>query len=553
MHRRRALAGRAVTALTLAAATAAGCSQPATVAPDASATTSPIKHVVVIFGENISFDHYFATYPHAANTPGETLQGSNRPAPTFTAAPETPTDIATLEQAGLLAPNNPNSVQPRRLTPGQAATCSQDHSYTAEQKAYNGGAMDRFVEFTSTDTCAAGLYGAKGLTMHYYDGNTVTALWNYAQHYAMSDHSFSTTFGPSTPGVINLVSGQTHGVTELTADGKRVVPTTSTYAVRSPDAHGVGTIINDPDPAYDDCSNNSHRGTSNLAAMTGRTVADLLGVKRVTWGWFQGGFTPTTAATGTTPAVCDGTHKNVVGAVVTDYSPHHNPFSYYEPLANPHHLAPASDAEIGHDGQARHQYDLSVFDSVVDTDRLPAVSFLKAPRYQDGHASYSDPLDEQQFIVREVNAIQRSRNWKDTAIIVAYDDSDGWYDHLPARVTNASTTADDAAICTAAAASGVPVEGGYQARCGPGPRQPLLVISPFARTNHVDHTQTDQASILRFIEDNWSTGQIGDHSADARAGSLSGLFDFQRAAAPQVLLDEATGTVTSVTKQSPSP
>jgi phospholipase C len=102
-------------------------------------------------------------------------------------------------------------------------------------------------------------------------------------------------------------------------------------------------------------------------------------------------------------------------------------------------------------------------------------------------------------------------------------------------------------LCTDAATAGVPGAGGYQDRCGPGPRQPLLVVSPFARTNVVDHTQTDQASILKFIEDNWATGPIGDHSADGRAGSLDGLFHFDNAKAPQVLLDETTGTVTSVT------
>src|SRR6476660_8406702 len=93
-------------------------------------TSTPIKHVLVIFGENVSFDHYFATYPRAANTPGETSQGSTTPAPQFTASPLTPRHIATLAQDHLLAPNNPNAVQPQRLTPGQAVTCDQDHTYT---------------------------------------------------------------------------------------------------------------------------------------------------------------------------------------------------------------------------------------------------------------------------------------------------------------------------------------------------------------------------------------------------------------------------------------
>ena len=260
----------------------------------------------------------------------------------------------------------------------QAVTCNQDHNYPAEQQAYNDGAMDRFVQFTSRDACGTDQYGRPGLTMDYYDGNTVTGIWNYAQHYSMSDNHFSTGFGPSTPGALNLVSGQTHGAKEYTAADSPCTPATGSSTVRQPDANGVGTVINDPDPVYDDCSNNSHTKTDNLAGMTGKNIGDLLNTKGVSWGWFQGGFTPSTAATATSPASCLSGHTNAAGASVVDYSPHHEPFQYYASTANPQHLAPASDAEIGHNGQANHQYDLTSFNKVVDTDNLPAVSFLKA-------------------------------------------------------------------------------------------------------------------------------------------------------------------------------
>jgi phospholipase C len=510
-------------------------------------TATPIKHVVVIFGENVSFDHYFATYPNAANAAGETQQGSGTTAATFKAADDTPRNIATLAHDGLLAPNNPNSVQPSRLTPGQAVTCDQDHTYGDEQKAYNAGAMDKFVENTSRDACGANQYGRQGLTMDYYDGNTVTGIWNYAQNYAMSDNHFSTTFGPSTPGALNLVSGQTHGAKEFTAAGQPVTPTGSDYTVRAPDANGTGTVINDPDPVYDDCSNSSHAKTSNLAGMAGKNIGDLLNAKSVSWGWFQGGFSPTSPASGTTPASCLASHTNAAGAKVVDYSPHHQPFQYYASTANPHHLAPANDAEIGHNGQANHQYDMTDFTKVVNTDNMPAVSFLKAASYQDGHAAYSDPVDEQNFITKTVNQIQKSKNWDSTAVVLAYDDSDGWYDHVATAVKNPSNNADDAAWCLNAYNKGVPMAGGYADRCGPGPRQPLVVISPYAKKNFVDHTQTDQASILSFIEDNWKTGRIGDASADASAGSLNTMFNFHHARNDTVLLDEQTGAVAAIT------
>jgi phospholipase C len=550
--RRRAAAACGLAALTAVIAlpntSAASASASAHHEGARSQTTSPIKHVVVIYGENVSFDHYFATYPNAANISGEKQQGSGQKATAFTASRSTPRGIDTLQNAGLLAPNNPNSQQPSRLTPAQAVTCDQDHEYTAEQKAYNNGLMNRFVEFTSKDACGANQYGSPGLTMDYYDGNTVTGLWNYAQNYAMSDRSFSSTFGPSTPGALNLISGQTHGVTEFDAAGKPVAtPASGDYAIRVPNAAGVGTMTGDPDPVYDDCSNKSHTTNYTLAGMQGKNVGDLLNEKNVSWGWFQGGFAPTTAATATTPAACTASHVNAAGATVTDYSPHHQPFQYYASTANPHHLAPASTAEIGHSGQANHQYDLTAFNQVVNTDSMPAVSFLKAGMYQDGHAAYSDPLDEQKFIAETVNTIQKSKNWESTAIVLAYDDSDGWYDHVAATITNASNSSDDAAICTSAAARGVPALGGYQDRCGPGPRQPLIVVSPYAKRNFVDHTVTTQASITKFIEDNWRLGRLGDSSFDATAGSLSGLFDFHGRGRPErILLDPASGAVSQV-------
>ena len=195
-------------------------------------TTTPIKHLVVIFDENISFDHYFGTYPNAANTDGTP----------FTASKNTP-KANTLVTSGTLT-NNPNLYAPKRLTPAQAVTCDQNHSYKAEQQAVNGGAMDQFVQKTETDTCT-GAFGAPGLVMDYYDGNTVTGLWNYAQNYAMSDNSWDTTFGPSTPGALNLISGQTHGGTAYDPTTGAVL--TASTAVQSPNAQGVGTVIGDPD------------------------------------------------------------------------------------------------------------------------------------------------------------------------------------------------------------------------------------------------------------------------------------------------------------------
>ncbi|MCK7622594.1 alkaline phosphatase family protein [Streptomyces sp. RS10V-4] len=538
--------GAATGALAL---TALGGAAPALAAggphPGPAATATPIKHVVVIFDENISFDHYFATYPKAANTDGTR----------FTPSPRTPRDIDNLRTAGLLT-RNPNQYLPKRLTPQQAMTCDQNHEYGPEQYAYDGGKADKFVQNTDSGKCSGGLFGEPGLVMDYYDGNTVTGLWNYAQHYALNDRSFGSAYGPSTPGALNLVSGNTHGVISTDpasgTENPRQTATPDSYAVQSPDARGVGTMINDPDPAYDDCSGKDHTGKSPLAAMRGRTIGDLLNARGVSWGWFQGGFRPSTPWDGKPGhyAKCSGTtHTNVGGAAVVDYSPHHAPFQYYKSTANPHHLPPRSVDEIGHAGPANHNYDLTDFDAALRAGKLPAVSFLKAPAYQDGHAGYSDPIDEQHFLVDRINRIQQAPQWKDTAVIVAYDDSDGWYDHVYAPPRNgskdSSTGSNGKSTDSPACQSGPPAAGGYQDRCGPGTRQPLLVISPYSRTNHIDHTATEQTSVTKFIEDNWHTGRIGDSSFDARAGSLTAMFDFRHPNNKQVLLNP-DGSVKSV-------
>lgn len=479
-----------------------GTSLPAAAA-QGSETTTPIQHLVVIFQENVSFDHYFATYPVAANTDGTPFFARN----------DTPAVNGL--NVSLLPPNNPNSVQPFRLGHAQFQTADQDHSYLDEQLAFDGGLMDKFVEKVGRGAGPKGEPG--GQVMGYYDGNTVTALWHYAQNFAMNDNSYSTVFGPSAPGAINLVSGQTHG---FAADGNAVPASTE-------------TVIGDPQPSGDKCDN---RDNTTSIDPNNRNIGDLLNAKGVTWGWFQGGFRD-----------CHAAHKNMSGAVVTDYIAHHEPFQFFASTANPQHLPPSSVPAIGSTDQANHQYDLSDFWAAVDSGNMPAVSFLKAAGYQDGHAGYSNPLDEQVFLVQTINRLQQTPFWNSTAVIIAYDDSDGWYDHQMGPIVNQSANLsghDGLNGGVDCGANSKNIAGGYQDRCGYGPRQPLLLISPWAKSNFVDHTVTDQSSILRFIEDNWQTGRVGNFSMDEKAGSLLNLFHFSGGpggGANKLFLDPFTG------------
>jgi len=259
----------------------------------------------------------------------------------------------------------------------------------------------------------------------------------------------------------------------------------------------------------------------------------------VTWGWFQGGFTPSSRnADGS--AVCATAHANIAGASTADYIMHHEPFQYYKSTSNPHHLAPTSVAMIGKTDQANHQYDIADFFRALDAGNLPAVSYLKAPAYQDGHAGYSDPLDEQTFLVNTINRLMQAPEWDSTAVFIDYDDSDGWYDHVMPPIMSQSSTPLDA--LTGPNACGAPGDGAYQGRCGFGPRLPFLVISRFAKVNFVDHSTTDQSSTLKFIEDNWKLGRIGDQSFDETAGSLLPMLEFQDGGhASKLFLDPDTG------------
>ena len=606
-----------------------------------AATTTPIQHLVVIFQENISFDHYFGTYPQAANTDGQP----------FTAAPNTPTVAgltpatnpslpASLQHAGNLITTNPNSAAPQRLdssptgltgSAGGQLTCDEGHNYSAEQQAFDSGKMDRFVESVGTGGSVKTPFGTPcdpKTVMDYYDGNAVPGLWSYAQQFAMSDNSYSTTFGPSSPGAVNLVAGDTGSVDMAhTANNPSIATAAAPNADITADGQGGYSLTGDAQPYWDDCS------TRDAVSLSGKNIGDLLNTAGVSWGWFEGGFRASTnfsdalAATGhagqptatfipnefakagleklvpnsSNQGLCDAV--SAVGSAFggagqwgwkDDYIPHHEPFQYYASTANPHHLTIPTDAagndilaglkQIGTDTQSfsggvpqfdtpNHNYDTNDWDQLVAAigagtlppSALPAVSFLKAPGYQDGHPAYSDPADEQQFITRKIDALMSTPAWASTAVVIAYDDSDGWYDHQYPGVQNPSASPADNltnTVTTAGATSGqcgplpqtIAPLAGQQGRCGFGPRQPLLVISPYARQNAVDHNFSHQGSILNFAEYNWHLPAINgsaDHvlaAADQAAGAafdLAGLFNFAAAGrTTPVFLDPTTGQLT---------
>jgi phospholipase C len=564
-----------------------------------SRTATPIKHLVVIFQENVSFDHYFGTYPNALNLQGETRFSPSKHTPKVNNL-ATPLDVnhnfTPLAGVDLLN-NNPNSnsnapvapnssksngaaaSNPFRLAPSQALTADQGHNESPEESAYNNGRMDGFPAFVGTAGPPPSGIGSKALVMGYYDGNTVTALWNYAQHFALNDNNYTTQFGPSTPGAINLISGQTNGIAAtlnvLDGSGNLLHGTHEAFGGSDHIASNI-TEIGDGDPLQDVCSNSS----IDQVTMAGKNIGDLLNAKGTTWGSFMGGFDLTAVNANGTTGCARETNPTVPGTPAStsvDYIPHHAWFQYYESTRNPTHARPSSVEAIGHSviphtntpDPANHQYDIKDFFTTLKAGNLPAVSFLKAAAFEDGHAGYSDPIDEQHFLVRVINALQKSPEWSETAVVVLYDDSDGWYDHQMPPIVNSSfnpavDTLNGPGVCNTSngfqqgkMVPAAPLNGNFGqpawGRCGYGTRMPLLVVSPFAKRNYVDHTLTDQTSVLRFVEDNWLSGeriQPGG-SFDTIAGPLNNMFNFDDRdddGPRKLVLDEATGVVITASK-----
>jgi phospholipase C len=554
--------------------------------PDSLVTKTPIKHLVVVFNENRSFDHYFGTYPNALNVEGE---------PRFEPAANTPTIINNLLSAPGLLTNNPNAnpnvvpsngatvtqpsngvnaANPFRLDRTQADSAGENHSYLPEQLAYDNGKNDLFpLEVGNGTAGGAGAFGTKGQVMGFFDGNTVTAYWNYAQNFAMSDNAWGDNFGPSTPGLLNMFAGTTNGI----------VPTNNGGATQSgnalADGQGGFTLIGDIDPTMDICSGATQPGgKGTTVASTAKNIGDLLNAADIPWGSFVGGFNlqtindnnsvgcPGINALGQPATNAGRSHVSpVTGRTQVDYVQHHIWFQYFASTANPTHARPDSTASIGYTlipgkankvDPANHAYDLNDFRTAVGAGNFPAVSFIKMEAYQDEHPGNSNSLDAQTGFVNLVNFLMEQPEWTSTAVILAYDDSDGWYDHAFAKTTQGSFSASDG--LTAPGQCGVPgvtlepngVKGlPVAGRCGPGTRQPFLVISPYAKKNYVSHVFITQASIPQFIEDNWLNGErLGGGSFDATTGSIMDMFDFTLKKSVTLILDPTSGLIDETTK-----
>lgn len=481
-----------------------------------------IKHIFVIYQENHSFDSEFGTFPGADGVYSDAARAHG-----FT---------------------QKNPVDGTNVTPFLIAdpdVADVDHARQTIVKKMDGGRMDKFVEIE------AGLYTAKGATpaiatamgqstMLHIDCDTVPYLWTYAHRFTLFDRFFQGMIGPSTPGNIEIIAGQT-GQTQAARHPSQVI---------DPNDRGAGVpVVNDLYPNYGPFNlsrNFQHRQVDltfanvlleleqkNALAVVNdnhdvredeRAIAQP-GREPIGWAWYQEGYADPS----------DPKHLT--------YVTHHNSPQYFGYV-------------MTNQTMLRHLADLRQFETDLKAGKLPdrglffikggfkntlglqpanaSVKALGTFQGDDDHPAYSDQQISEAMVAHTVNLIANSRYWKDSAIIITWDDSEGYWDHVPPPIFEQCPDA---------------------AQCGDGPRVPAIVISPFARSGAIVHEMDDTASVPKFVETVFGLPRMaslpdekpympqGPRDGSPRIGDLSGAFDLGRLLGTKSLIPAASALI----------
>jgi phospholipase C len=426
---------------------------------------TPLKHIIVLYMENWSFDSLYGMFP-----------GANGLSNAANAAPQV--DKTGKAYDTLPAPlnsnkldSNKNPIADSRFPTDLAnkpfgmdkyvamtdTTGDMVHRYYQEQYQIDGGKMDKFVAWTN----------AGGLVMGYWD-TTKLAMYKYAQQYTLGDNFFHAAFGGSFLNHFWLVcacspvfpNAPADAVAQLDANG---VMTKDGYV--TPDGFGINTSYSSfsPHPA-------SVKDDHLVPAQTMPTIGDRLNDANVSWAWYSGGW-----------------NDALAGKPDPLFQFHHQVFAFFKNYGD------------GTDGRKQHLKDDKDFFAAVSDGSLPAVSFVKPLGFDNEHPGYATIADGEKYAANLVDAVQKSSIWSDTAIIITYDENGGQWDHVAPPVVD---------------------------KWGPGTRVPLLVISPYAKKAYIDHTQMDTTSILALIEYQYGLKPLGDR--DAKVANMLSSFDFSQ-------------------------
>jgi phospholipase C len=315
------------------------------------------------------------------------------------------------------------------------------HTATSYQIAFDSGKMDKYA-FENGDE-----------SMGYYDNTSigtandgrqfgVSMLWTYAQQYALADNFYASAMASEPSNMLYMTSA------------------------------GIGTG-SDPYgyPQLDACSaalfqQNQSVGATMTPPLTFQNVGDQLSAAKISWAWAQEFF------------------SNEQNGTCLHYVPQENPFQYFQTTAN--------SANV-------QNFTLADFESQLSAGTVPSVMWVNPSPGHSMHTGQGKLANGIDWLDNFVQAVKGSSAWANTAIVVIWDESVGWYDHVAPPQLNGTI--------------------------GLGARVPVLVISPLAKTNYISSQQMDFVSVLRFIQWNWALGTFADSGQAAREAQSGSICD----------------------------
>ncbi len=340
------------------------------------------------------------------------------------------------------------------------------HSHGSLVAEYDHGKMDGFdrdacdLNPLSSGGCS-GLFGPpKNFTYSYVPQSEVLFYWILAGWvtgvgYGVADHMFSGRQVPSFPGHQYLIAGTTPASNDPIGTGESAL--TGIWGCDAP----KGALVSEFGKTYD--------GPTHLGrpCYDYRTIGDLLDAKGVTWKYYTG-----------TIGTVDGT------------------ISAFDAIRH---------IRYGNDWNANVVTPMTQIFSDIQHDTLPQVSFVTPPGPASDHAGFLTGGGPAWVTSLYIYLTEQKKLYGNTAMLVVWDDSGGWYDHVP------------------------PPSDAF----GPlGFRVPLIAISPYAK-HAVSHKVHDFGSILHFIENNWNLGTLGRQ--DATADDLSDMFNYRQKPIPPIV------------------
>ncbi|MBU3652805.1 MAG: acid phosphatase [Limnohabitans sp.] len=471
---------------------------------------SRIQHLVVIYAENHSFDNLYGLFPGAegiasATTAQKTqLDHDGQPLPELVVFGHDGKPDARFPRM----PNGPFRIDAppvnRRV---DELVPSPIHVFWHNIEQINGGRNNQFAAMSNVG----------GWSMGYYDGSQLR-LWQWAKDYTLADHFFMGAFGGSylnhqylvcacaprheqAPASMRVVLDAQGQLAKLPDSGSAAVGAVKVVSRGGGQVSPDGWSVNTTQPPYQpsgippaaggslDLADPKGTATQGqpLPPQTMKTIGDTLSAKGVSWAWYSGGWNAA-LADGRRPP---GEKRSVIytgGPSSPNFQPHHQPFNYHARFAP------------GTPDRATHLRDGEAFLQDAAAGKLPAVSFYKPPGRWTQHPSYTDVKSGDEHMASVLEALRRSPQWKDMLIVLTYDENGGYWDHMPP-----------------------PSGPGWGDRFGPGTRVPALIIGPHVKRGHVDKTNYDTGSILKFITQRWGLEPLP--GVRANIGNLSAALE----------------------------